>query len=192
MAKREIIVREILDDIRSGMTYSDLMSKYRLTLKGLDSAFQKLLSAGLISEEELNSCNLGYEETVNLSGLFALQAQERGHVPDKRKKEYSFSGLVESIDILDYLQWMLVDGRSTILEIRCPNWASCTMYLKEGLIVHAVNGEQEGEEALFSILMHTSGQFVHLSWAEPDRQTIQRPGIQLLLEAARRRDEADS
>jgi hypothetical protein len=192
MPKREIIVREILDDIRSGMTYSDLMSKYKLTLKGLDSAFQKLLRAGLISEEELNSGNLGYEETVNLSGLFKLQAQERGDVSEKKKKEYSFSGLVESIDILDYLQWMLVDGRSTTLEIRCSNWASCTVYLKEGQIVHAVNGEQEGEDALFSILMHASGQFVHLGWSEPDRQTIQRPGIQLLLDAARRRDEEDS
>jgi Domain of unknown function (DUF4388) len=192
MPKRQICVSEIVNDIRSGMGYSELMSKYRLTLKGLDSAFQKLLSAGLISEEELNSGNLGHEQTVNLSGLFALQGQENGHVPEKRKKEYSFSGLVESIDLLDYLQWMLVDGRSTVLEIRCPNWSSCTMYLNEGQIIHAVNGEQEGEEALFSILMHTSGQFVHLGWSEPDQQTIQRPGIQLLLEAARRRDEADS
>jgi hypothetical protein len=192
MAKREIYAKEILNDIRSGMSYSNLMTKYKLTLRGLDSAFQKLLSAGLISEQELNFGKLGYEETVDLSGLFTLQEQGSGQTRQRKQKEYTYSGTVQGIDILDYIQWILLDRRSTILEISCPDGASCRVYLKEGQILHAIKGEQEGEEALLSSVMFPSGQFVDLTWTEPSRKTIKKPGTQLLLEAARRRDEADS
>ena len=65
------------------------------------------------------------------------------------------------------------------------------MYLKDGEILHATNGELEGEEALYSSMMFPRGKFVHLAWTEPNRKTIQKTGTQLLLEAARRRDEAD-
>jgi hypothetical protein len=191
MTKREIYAKEILNDIRSGMDYSNLMEKYKLTLKGLDSAFRKLLSAGLISEKELNSGKRGYEETVNLSGLFALGGPGSGQTRQRKKKEYFYSGMVEGIDILDHIQWILLDGRRTILEISLPNGTSCRVYLKEGQILHATNGEQEGEEALYSSVMFPGGKFVHLCWTGPDRRTIDKPGIQLLLEASRRRDEAN-
>ncbi|MGO9121871.1 MAG: DUF4388 domain-containing protein [Desulfomonilaceae bacterium] len=99
--------------------------------------------------------------------------------------------MVEGIDILGYIQWILLDRRRTILEISLPNRTSCKVYLKEGRILDAINGELEGEEALYSSMMFPSGTFVHLSWTEPDRKTIEKPGTQLLSEAARRRDEAD-
>jgi Domain of unknown function (DUF4388) len=192
MVKREIFAREILNDIKSGMDDVDLMQKYKVTVKGLDSVFRKLLTAGLISQRELNARRIGYEETVDLSGLFTVQEEGSGLIPQKKKTEYSYSGMVEGIDILDYIQWILLDRRQTILEIRLPNRTSCKVYLKEGQILHAINGELEGEEALYSSMMFPSGKFVHLGWTEPDRKTIEKPGTQLLLEAARRRDEADS
>ncbi|MGO9572273.1 MAG: DUF4388 domain-containing protein [Desulfomonilaceae bacterium] len=192
MVKREIFAKEILNDIKSGMDDVNLMQKYRVTVKGLDSVFQKLLAAGLVSERELNSRKLGFEETVDLSGLFALAEQGGGQVRERKKKEYSYSGMVEGIDILDYIQWILLDRRSTVLEIGLPNGTSCSVYLKEGEIIHAVNHELEGEEALYTSVMFPSGRFGHETWTEPDRKTIKKPGTQLLLEAARRRDEADS
>jgi len=192
MEKREIQAKEILNDIRSGMDYSDLMTKYKLTLRGLDSAFQKLLAAGLISEKELNSRKPGFGETVDLSGLFHVGEQGTGQIQQRKKKEYSYSGIVEGIDILDYIQWVLLDGRRTVLEISFPNGTSCKVYLKEGQILHATNGKREGEEALYSSVMFPRGKFVHLSWNEPDRKTIDKPGMHVLLEASRRRDEADS
>jgi len=167
------------------------MQKYKVTVKGLDSVFRKLLTAGLISERELNSRKLGFEETVDLSGLFALAEQGGGQIQERKKKEYSYSGMVEGIDILDYIQWILLDRRSTVLEIGLPNGTSCSVYLKEGEIIHAVNDELEGEEALYTSVMFPSGRFGHETWTEPDRKTIKKPGTQLLLEAARRRDEAN-
>jgi len=192
MFKPEIYAREILNDIRSGMDDVALMHKYKVTVKGLDSVFRKLLAAGLISEQEFDARKMGYLETVDLSGLFTIPEGGSGLIPPKKKTEYSYSGMVEGIDILDYIQWILLDRRQTILEISLPNRTSCKVYLKEGQILHATNGELEGEEALYSSVMFPGGKFVHLAWAEPDQQTIERPGTQLLLEAARRRDEADS
>ena len=76
MAKQEIYAKEILNDIRSGMDDVNLMHKYKVTAKGLDSVFRKLLAAGLISQQELNARKMGYVETVNLSGLFPIQQEE--------------------------------------------------------------------------------------------------------------------
>ncbi len=43
-----------MTDIRSGMTSSALMQKYRLTAKGLDGLFRKLVAARLLHENELD------------------------------------------------------------------------------------------------------------------------------------------
>ncbi len=160
--------------------------------KDFNSVSRQPLPAGLISQQELNPRKIEYEETVDLSGFFTVREQGSGLIPQKKKTEYSYSGTVEGIDILDYIQWILLDGRRTILKISLPDRTSCKVYLKEGQILHAVNGGLEGEEALYSSMIFPSGKFVHLGWTEPDRKTIEKPGIQILLEAARRRDEADS
>lgn len=52
-AKRRISAHQIVDDIRSGMAPSELMKKHNLSEKGLRSAEKKLVTAGLIREEEL-------------------------------------------------------------------------------------------------------------------------------------------
>jgi hypothetical protein len=191
MAKPEIYAREILNDIRSGMDDGNLMQKYKITGKGLDSVFRKLLAAGLVSQRELNARKIGRLETVDLSGLFPIEAEGSSRTPRKKRTEYSYSGIVEGIDILDYIQWILLDRRRTILEISFPDRTPCKVYLKDGQILHATNGELEGEEAFYSSMMFPGGKFVHLAWTDPDRQTIEKPGTQLLFEAARRRDEAD-
>lgn len=54
MQKRKINADVALRDIRSGMTEAELMAKYRLSAKGLQSLFNKLLLAGLIDLEELD------------------------------------------------------------------------------------------------------------------------------------------
>lgn len=51
--KREIEAKDVIFDIRAGMTDSQLMEKYRLTYKGLKSALLKLLNVQAISPEEL-------------------------------------------------------------------------------------------------------------------------------------------
>ncbi|AFM27890.1 ATP synthase subunit I [Desulfomonile tiedjei] len=73
MEKRKITAREVLADIRVGKNDSSLMQKYSLSAQGLQSVFQKLLRAGLITQQELNDRNPVSEQTVDI-GLFICPA----------------------------------------------------------------------------------------------------------------------
>lgn len=53
-------------DIRLGMSDFALMEKYRLSAKGLQSLFDKLISAGLLTREFLGRRGLGIDDTVDL------------------------------------------------------------------------------------------------------------------------------
>ena len=55
MAKRRISGNKLLEDIRSGMDDDGLMKKYRLSSKGILLLLSKLVSAGLLTPEELAS-----------------------------------------------------------------------------------------------------------------------------------------
>lgn len=54
MPKIKINAQDVLDDIGAGMDDSLLMEKYRLSARGLDSLFRKLLDAGIIKESDLD------------------------------------------------------------------------------------------------------------------------------------------
>ncbi len=47
-ARREIKAKEIVSDIVSGIGDNELMSKYRLTFRGLQSVFRKLVDAKIV------------------------------------------------------------------------------------------------------------------------------------------------
>jgi hypothetical protein len=55
VAKRQIRVREALKDLRSGMNDVELMAKYHLAARGLQSLFQKLVEAGMLTRKELDA-----------------------------------------------------------------------------------------------------------------------------------------
>jgi hypothetical protein len=50
--KKKIQAKEIINDIRSGMSDLQLMTKYRLSAKGLRSAYSKLLELKVLSEKD--------------------------------------------------------------------------------------------------------------------------------------------
>lgn len=53
MGKRKIMAREIVSDLRLGLTNSQLMEKYRLRVEALRYICTKLVDAGLMTELEL-------------------------------------------------------------------------------------------------------------------------------------------
>jgi len=193
MPKREINAKDLVSSIKAGMTDVDLMRAYRLTPKGLDSALRKLATLGLISLLELEALRSGQEETVDLSGIHTALAEQDGNrrLPSK-KNRYLYSGKVEGIDILDYIQWMLIEGRQTVLEVSPLNGIPYRLFIDGGKVLHAVSEEMEGEDAFYRCVQATRGEFTHLTWSSPKKITIRKEGMQLLLEAARRRDEADA
>jgi hypothetical protein len=61
-----INAQEAARDVRSGTDDFALMDKYRLSSRGLQSMFNKLIAGGLISQLDLDRRSLGIEHTVDL------------------------------------------------------------------------------------------------------------------------------
>ena len=64
MEKRTIRAKDVVQDIRSNMTDAQLMEKYQLSARGLQSLLKKLIKHNLISESDLEVRPVGYEDTV--------------------------------------------------------------------------------------------------------------------------------
>jgi DNA-binding Lrp family transcriptional regulator len=65
-AKRTINAKEVARDIRSHMTDEELMEKYRLSARGLQSVLKKLLESKLITQAEFDWRPVDYDDTVFL------------------------------------------------------------------------------------------------------------------------------
>ncbi len=65
--KVTIDARNVLLDIRGGMSDSALMSKYGLSATGLQSLFQKLLDAGIIKQSEVDDRMPLVQKTVDIT-----------------------------------------------------------------------------------------------------------------------------
>ena len=104
----------------------------------------------------------------------------------------SFSGKVDGIDILEYIQLTMLAGKTTVLQIQSADEGWCELYFDKGNMVHAVGNETQGEEAFFKCSSFRGGRFANLPWTEPARTTIGKAGDVLLMEAARRRDEQNA
>ncbi|MDQ7783753.1 MAG: hypothetical protein RDU20_12790 [Desulfomonilaceae bacterium] len=72
MAKRQIRIRQAIADVRSGLSETELMEKYQLAAKGLQSLLTKLAASQLISGEELEHYLPGFMQSASLS-------EEPGH-----------------------------------------------------------------------------------------------------------------
>jgi hypothetical protein len=68
-SKRTIRAKDIVNDIRAGMTDHELMEKYRLSVKGLQSIFTKLEQVKAVKRSELYSRTPWYDDTVNVGTM---------------------------------------------------------------------------------------------------------------------------
>jgi hypothetical protein len=64
--KIRIRISDIVHDIRTGVAEYDLMSKYGLSSRGLQSAFRKLIAANAVSYEEICGRSPDYEDTCEV------------------------------------------------------------------------------------------------------------------------------
>lgn len=62
--KTKIKARDVVNDIRAGMTDPELMEKYGLSAKGLQSLFRKLLEVKAIASSELKRRRADYHDTT--------------------------------------------------------------------------------------------------------------------------------
>jgi len=73
-AKRVVNAKDIVEDIRAGMSDKDLMTKYRLSSKGLQSAFTKLINNRILTVEEVyGQPRSTDEDTVIIDDMSLIQ-----------------------------------------------------------------------------------------------------------------------
>jgi DNA-binding NarL/FixJ family response regulator len=103
----------------------------------------------------------------------------------------SFSGSVNEIDLFDYVQLMLLTQRQVVLEVSSRTGDQGMLFIDRGTIRHAVCMGLEGEDAFYRCMGFEGGSFTTLPWREPEKATINVRGDFLLMEAVRKKDEAD-
>ncbi len=121
--KRTIRAKDIANDIRSGMSDQELMGKYSLSVKGLESIFKKLEESGTLKRSELYGRLPSFDDTVNLDSArklprnyFALtlviyeeeNPVNRGEIFDASEKGVGVQGM-ESTQ--GKTQNLVIDGR---------------------------------------------------------------------------------
>jgi hypothetical protein len=100
----------------------------------------------------------------------------------------SFQGSLTDLPLADIVQLVAVSGKTGMFSLTRAAEAGA-VYLSSGQIVHANLGAIEGEDAIYSLALWTSGSFQFSPGVEADKQTITRSNTNLLMEAARRSDE---
>ncbi|MBE0544369.1 MAG: response regulator [Verrucomicrobia bacterium] len=107
----------------------------------------------------------------------------------KYKPEEGFRGVLRRVGLQDVLQMECLARSSSILEISNAQ-VQGRIYVENGQIIHAEAAELSSEDAFNQMLGLTGGQFNLKPFAEPRARTISGPWEFLLMEAARKRDEA--
>ncbi len=65
--KRIVVAQDVLQDVRAGMTDAEFMAKYRLSARGLQSLFKKLIAAGSITKADLDRRPRLHVDTVAIA-----------------------------------------------------------------------------------------------------------------------------
>jgi uncharacterized protein (DUF433 family) len=74
--KPKIRARDAVNDIRRGMTDAELMAKYELSAKGLQSLFLKLIDAKAVTKTELQQRRAAYQDTIAIQQIEAQDMVE--------------------------------------------------------------------------------------------------------------------
>ncbi|MBI5570202.1 MAG: PAS domain S-box protein [Desulfomonile tiedjei] len=144
--------------------------------------------AGQLAEDEILAhpdVDRIVEKPVKVPRLLEILSNEiKGASTDA-----AFSGRVDGIDLLEYMQLVMLTGKPVVVEVLLRNGLRGLVFVDKGRFLHATCGGLEGEDAIYSCLSFSGGSFSNLPWRDPERVSINKPGEFILIEAARRRDE---
>jgi len=101
-----------------------------------------------------------------------------------------FRGVMQ-VELQDVLQMECLARKSSILTVSTGDRQG-HVYICDGEIIHAQQGQLQGEMALYGLLALKGGQFNLQPFTEPSRRTISGNYQFLLMEAARLKDESGS
>lgn len=167
-----------------GKTKRYVLSGFDITDVSEEARSQLLELLDLFSSQSRGKDRTLYASPNVLAALES--ASEMGAGIDSRQ----FSGTVDGTDILDFVQFLLLSGKKTRVDIQSSEGDECELHLEDGRVVQAVRGKREGKEAFFECMNFPGGKFSTRPWNDPGPEPIDELAEFLLFEAARRRDES--
>jgi CheY-like chemotaxis protein len=181
----DLLVIDIHMPVVDGLQFLNLLQrKYPNLLK--------VVLTGDATEEYRARClNNGAE-------LFLEKPREEGgwrtihatlHELARFQPEEGFRGVLRRVGLADVLQMECLARHSVVLNVSTGSTHG-TVFVKDGQIIHAQCGGRVGEEAFNYLLSLGGGEFDVQPYAEPPKRSIEGSWEFLLMEAARRRDEA--
>lgn len=105
------------------------------------------------------------------------------------REENVFKGTVAGVGLADVIQINGLSRATSLLRVKQGEQLG-VIYFQEGQVVHAICGDLEGEAAFFKIMEFTGGRLDSMSFTDLPARTINAPVEALIIEAARRQDEA--
>ena len=121
--------------------------------------------------------------------LMLLKIERCLELTGKAGNRAGMSGHLSDMALSDMVQILCSSGRN--MEITLTRGSeTASVFIREGEVLHAEAGSLQGAEAFYALLRWDSGEFTARARAEfPDR-TIRESVMSLLMEGARRTDEA--
>ena len=100
----------------------------------------------------------------------------------------AFQGSLKELPLADIVQLVAVSGKTGLFSLTRGTERG-SVYIQGGQITHSKVGELEGEDAIYTLSLWSTGEFQFSPGVETDARTIARSNTNLLMEAARRSDE---
>jgi len=101
-----------------------------------------------------------------------------------------FVGVLDEVNLLDYIQMIKAIRRRGVISIVSRTGQRAAIFLDGGTVRHAQCGDATGKEAFFRCLELEAGSLSVQPWTDPPTESINAAAEALLMEAARRQDEA--
>ena len=195
---------EHLDQLKACMKMADLTISEQIndTIRSIEARTQLLSLAiekggngttGVVAQPRFkSSANKGYNQQPVIIQQVQQAPNPYGDLMDDNgdiEDMDGFTGVIKEVTVQDLIQLACINRKSQAFKIK-TRAGSGEIYVREGEIVHATFGNGEvGQDALFSILSFSKGQFKEMKYSDPKEQTITAPWEFLLMEAARIQDE---
>lgn len=153
---------------------------------------QKVVLTGFANEKYRAAClsngaELYLEKPTDPDGWQSLYGVLSELV--KHRPEEGFRGVLRRVGLQDVLQMECLARNSSVLEVSNGTLAG-KIFIETGQIIHAQAGEVTGEDAFNRLLALAGGRFNHHPFSEPSARTISGQWEFLIMEAARKSDEA--